>query len=62
MTITQLEPYVGKRGVCEHFAVGITTVEGWVRDECPSVFLEGRRKFKLSEVEDWLRRSGKIRP
>ena len=33
---------------------GISTVEGWVRDGCPSRMVGANRRFQYSQVDAWL--------
>lgn len=61
MNVTQLhEPYLDKRGVAEHYSCGVRTVEDWLRQGAPSALIGGRRKFRLSKLDPWLRRAGLI--
>lgn len=61
MTVAQIEQLVGKKEVAERFGVSPRKVGYWLQDGLPSVMLDGRRKFRLSEVEGWLVRSGRLR-
>lgn len=51
------EPYVAIEDVANHFAVSISTVRKWMRhDLIPVLRLDGVFRFKLSEVEQSLRK------
>ena len=53
------EGWVSKRVVARHFGVCTRTVENWGSRGCPR--LKGRnglRRYRLSEMEDWLRELG----
>lgn len=60
MSVTQLERYLDKRAVAEHYSVGIRKVEDWLQMGAPSALIGGRRKFRLSKLDPWLRRAGEI--
>ena len=53
---TGAEPWLSKAEVAAHYGFTPRTVERWVFDGCPSRLLGGRRRFLLSEVDDWLNR------
>lgn len=48
------EPWVSKRQVAEHFGFSTRWVELRVREGMPSRAIGGRRRFLLSECEEWL--------
>jgi hypothetical protein len=60
MSVTALEPWFTKRQIAEHFGCSVRWIEDRLRDGLPSAMIAGRRKFKASECEDWLRRAGYI--
>ena len=60
MTISQLEPYLDKRELAAHYGVGVRTVERWLQEGMHSAKIVGKRKFRLSVVDPWLRRAGYI--
>ena len=50
------DAYVPIEKVAEHFAVSVSTVRTWIRNEdLPALKLGGIYRFKLSEVEAKLR-------
>ena len=50
------DAYVPIEKVAEHFAVSVSTVRTWIRNEdIPALKLGGIYRFKLSEVEAKLR-------
>lgn len=51
------ENFVPIEGVAKHFAVSISTVRAWLRQSMvPSLKVGGVYRFRLSEVEDALRK------
>lgn len=51
------EAFVPIEDVAKHFAVSISTVRAWIRqDLIPSLKLGGVYRFKISEVEDAMRK------
>ena len=54
------EKWVNLEDVAEHLSVSKDTIRAWIRDGKLPINRAGKRyKFKLSEVDNWLRR-GKI--
>lgn len=49
------EPYLTKRQIGEHYGFGVRWVERRVGEGMPSHFMGGQRRFRLSEVEPWIR-------
>jgi excisionase family DNA binding protein len=50
------ESFVPIEAVAKHFAVSISTVRAWIRqDLIPSLKIGGVYRFKISEVEDAMR-------
>jgi len=51
------EPFVPIEDVAKHFAVSVSTVRAWIRqDLIPSLKIGGVYRFKISEVETAIRR------
>lgn len=51
------ESYVPIEGLAKHFAVSVSTVRAWIRqDLIPALKLGGVYRFKISEVEQALRK------
>jgi excisionase family DNA binding protein len=51
------EPFVPIEDVAKHFAVSISTVRAWLRqDLIPALKIGGVYRFKISEVEQTLRK------
>ena len=51
------EPFVPIEGVAKHFAVSISTVRMWIRQGLiPALKIGGVYRFKLSEVEEAMRK------
>lgn len=51
-----MEPFVKASDVQRHFKVSRGTVHNWVHKQgCPRVLFGGLLRFKISEVEAWLR-------
>ena len=54
------EKWVNLEDVAEHLSVSKDTIRAWIRDGKLPINRAGKRyKFKLSEIDNWLRR-GKI--
>lgn len=53
------EPFVPIEDVAKHFAVSVSTVRTWIREQIiPSLKIGGVYRFRLSEVEAALRSIG----
>lgn len=51
------EAFVPIEGVAKHFAVSVSTVRQWIRqDLIPALKIGGVYRFKLSEVEEAMRK------
>lgn len=61
MTVTQLEPWIDKRGIAEFFGCSIRKIETWTAEGMPSAIIAGRRKYRPSECEPWIERAGHLR-
>jgi hypothetical protein len=59
--IIELERWLDKRGLASHLGCGIRWIEMRVAEGMPSTMIAGRRKFRASEVEEWLERAGHLR-
>jgi hypothetical protein len=55
------EPWLDKRRLAEHLGCGIRWIEMRVAEGMPCAMIAGRRKFRTSEVEEWLERAGHLR-
>jgi len=57
---TSPEKWVNLEGIAEHLSVSTDTVRNWIKDGKLPFYRAGKRyKFKISEVDEWLR-DGKI--
>lgn len=57
--MTDQERWVSRQEVADHLGVSVDTVDRLVRDGCPSAKLDpesprAHRRFRLSEVDEWL--------
>jgi hypothetical protein len=52
---TGFEPWVTKRELARHLRYSTRWVELRHREGLPSVLMGGRRRYRISEVESWLR-------
>ena len=53
------EKWVNLEDIAVHLSVSIDTVRTWVRSGKIPVYRVGKRyKFKISEVDEWVRRGG----
>jgi len=50
------ESYRTKRQIAEHYGLSTRTVDRKVEEGMPFEYIGGRRRFKLSEVDAWLRK------
>lgn len=58
--IANVEKWVNLEDIAEHLSVSKDTVRAWMREGKLPINKAGKRyKFKISEVDEWLR-SGKI--
>jgi excisionase family DNA binding protein len=58
--IANIEKWVNLEDIAEHLSVSKDTVRAWMREGKLPINKAGKRyKFKISEVDEWLR-SGKI--
>jgi hypothetical protein len=48
------EPWMSKASLARHFGVSTRTVERWVSRGCASRTIAGMRRFRLSDVEEFL--------
>jgi DNA binding domain, excisionase family len=54
------EKWVNLEDIAEHLSVSTDTVRNWIKDGKLPFYRAGKRyKFKISEVDEWLR-DGKI--
>lgn len=56
--VTQLEPWLDKRGLSAHLGCGVRWIEGRQAEGMPHAVIAGRIKFRVSEVEPWLEARG----
>jgi len=57
--ITTPEPWVNLEDIATHLSVSIDTVRTWVRNgKIPVYRVAKRYKFKISEIDEWVRRGG----
>lgn len=47
--------WVDAKTVREHFGISISTFEGWIRKGVPCLRLNRLRRFKLDQVEEWIK-------
>lgn len=58
--VVELEPWLDKTGVAHFFSCGERWIEERLSEGMPSAMIAGRRKFRASKVEAWLREHGYI--
>jgi hypothetical protein len=56
----QPEPWLDKRGLADHFACSVRSIETALAAGLPHAVIFGRPKFKVSIVEPWLEQHGYI--
>jgi len=54
------EHWLDKRGLAEHLACSVRSIEQAVHDGMPHAVIFGRVKFHASEVEAWLEARGHL--
>jgi hypothetical protein len=54
------EPWLSKQQLAKHLSVSVRSIELAVADGMPHARIFGRPKFKVSEVEPWLARTGRL--
>jgi hypothetical protein len=52
------EPWLSKRQIAAHFGFSTRWVELRVREGMPSEVFSGRRRFRVTECEQWLLERG----
>jgi hypothetical protein len=55
-----LERWLDKRGLAEHLACSVRSIELAITRGLPHAMIFGRAKFRASEVEAWLERNGQL--
>lgn len=61
MSVTPLEPWITKREIAKFFGASVRWIDDRLADGMPSAMIAGKRKFRASEVEDWLEKEGFLR-
>jgi len=57
--IKQMEPYVDLHKLLQHFSIARAKVEKLIREGMPILRIGKSRRFKISEVEEWLKNNQK---
>ena len=52
--------WLDKRGLAEHLACSVRSIEPAVAEGMPHAVIFGRVKFQVAEVETWLERTGHL--
>jgi excisionase family DNA binding protein len=55
----QMEPYVDLHKLLQHFSIARAKVERLIHEGMPILRIGKSRRFKLSEVEEWLKNKQK---
>lgn len=55
------ERWLDKRGLAEHLCCSTRSIESAQAEGMPHAIIFGRVKFRVSEVEAWLERTGHLR-
>lgn len=53
-----VDPWVGKAQLARHWGKSTRWIELRMRDGMPSRMMGGRRQYRVSACEDWLRENG----
>lgn len=59
-TVTELEPWVGYAALAEHLDMSVRWLKSRVAEGMPSALIGTKRKFHISEAEDWLAKEGHL--
>jgi hypothetical protein len=54
------EPWLDKRGLAEHLACSVRSIQTALTEGLPHAVIFGRVKFRVSEVEPWLEAHGHL--
>jgi hypothetical protein len=54
------EPWLDKRGLAEHLACSVRSIQTALAEGMPHAVIFGRCKFRVSEVEPWLEAHGHL--
>lgn len=54
----EVEPWLTEQLIAAHFGVSLRTVRRWRAAGCPSRKMGAARRYRLSEVDAWLRSRG----
>jgi len=54
------EPWVDKRGLAEHLCCSVRSIEHAIVEGMPHAVIFGRVKFRTTETEAWLERTGRL--
>jgi hypothetical protein len=54
------EPWLDKKGLAEYLACSVRSIELAIVDGLPWVEIMGRKKFRASQVEEWLEANGRL--
>jgi hypothetical protein len=60
VSVPTLEPWLDKRRLAAHLSCSVRSVESALAEGCPHAVIFGRPKFRVSEVEPWLERTGHL--
>lgn len=55
-----MSAWLDKRGLAEHLACSIRSIETAVADGMPHAVIFGRVKFQVPDVEAWLEHTGRL--
>lgn len=54
------EPWFGKKTLAQYYGCSVRWIDERVREGMPCCMIAGKRKFRLSQIEPWLRERGYI--
>lgn len=54
------DPWLDKRGIAQHLACSIRSIEYAMDEGMPHTIIFGRPKFQAAQVETWLAHTGKL--
>lgn len=56
--LVEMEKWLDKHGLADQLSCGVRWIEARIAEGMPSAMIAGRRKFKVSKVEPWLKQHG----
>ena len=62
MSCIACEPWLDKKAIAARFGCSVRSIEMAMTEGMPHAIIFGRPKFQVSEVAEWLERTGRFEP